>query len=191
MTTVPKARSTVLASLQRSKTRPQSPEYVPKFWSLFREARRQQWPHGATLQQQLWGNMEDLLKNTTFIQTTLTESRRDQEEGGELDPHEEVSPEEIRSREVVLGKRERVGLFLLLLFAIGGATDIVFVILFCIAVGTAIAAWCCGRCAMPDGHCRNILLFRRRSTAALVVFRVGASFEVSLFCPPFPTRPRP
>jgi len=31
------------------------------------------------------------------------ESRRDQEEGGELDSHEEVSPEEIKSREVVLG----------------------------------------------------------------------------------------
>ena len=29
-----------------------------------------------------------------------------------------------------------------------------------------------------------------RSTAALV-FQVGAHFEVSLFCPPFPTRPRP
>ena len=31
------------------------------------------------------------------------EFRRDQEEGGELDSHEEVSPEEIKSREVVLG----------------------------------------------------------------------------------------
>ena len=34
-----------------------------------------------------------------------TESRRDQEEGGELDSHEEASPEEIKSREVVLGRR--------------------------------------------------------------------------------------
>ena len=34
------------------------------------------------------------------------------------------------------------------------ATDIVFVTLFCIAVGTAIA-WCGGRCAMPDGRCLN------------------------------------
>ena len=67
--------------------------------------------------------------------------------------------------------------------------DIVTVTLFYIAVGTAIA-WCCGRCAMPDGHCLNILLFLRRSTAAFV-FRVGACFEVSLFCPSFPTRPRP
>ena len=56
--------------------------------------------------------------------------------------------------------------------------------LFCIAVGTAVA-WCGGRCAMPDGHCLYILLFWRLSTAALV-FRVGARFEVSLFCPPFP-----
>ena len=85
--------------------------------------------------------------------------------------------------------RERVGLLLLQLFPNGGATDNVFVTLFCIAVGTAIA-WCGGRCAMPDGHCLNILLFWRRSTAASV-FRVGACFEVSLFCPPFPTRPRP
>ena len=84
---------------------------------------------------------------------------------------------------------ERIGLLLLQLFPNGGATDIVFVTLFCIAVGTAIA-WCCGRCAMPDGHCLNILLFSRRSTAALV-FRFGACFEVSLFCPPFPLVPVP
>ena len=85
-----------------------------------------------------------------------------------------------------LGKR--VGLLLLQLFPNGGATDIVFVTLFCPAVGLA---WCSGRCAVPDRHCLiNILLFWRRSTAALV-FRVGACFEDSLFCPPFPTRPRP
>ena len=35
------------------------------------------------------------------------ESRQDQEEGGELDSHEEASPEEIESREVELGYRER------------------------------------------------------------------------------------
>ena len=83
--------------------------------------------------------------------------------------------------------RERVGLLLLRLFPNGGATNIVFVTLFLIAVGTAIA-WCGGRCAMPDGHFLNILLFWRRSTAASV-FRVGACFEVSLLCPSFPTRP--
>ena len=116
-----------------------------------------------------------------------TESRRDQEEGGELDSHEEVIPEEFKTRKVVLGLR--VGLLLLQLFSNGEATDIVFVTLFCIAAGTAIA-WCGGRCAMPDGHYLNILLFWRRSTGALV-FWVGACFEVSLFCPPFPTRPRP
>ena len=54
--------------------------------------------------------------------------------------------------------------------------DIVFVTLFHIAVGTAIA-WCSGRCAMPDGHCLNILLFWRWSTAALV-FRVDACFTL-------------
>ena len=61
--------------------------------------------------------------------------------------------------------------------------------LFCIAVVTAIAL-CGGRCAMADEHCLNIPLFWRRSTAALV-FWVGACFEVSLFCPPFTTHPRP
>ena len=78
-------------------------------------------------------------------------------------------------------ERETVGLLLLHLFPNGGATHIVFVTLFCIAVGTEIA-WCCGRCAMPDGHCLNILLFWRWSTAALD-FRVGARFEVSFFYP--------
>ena len=86
-------------------------------------------------------------------------------------------------------ERERVGLLLLQLFPNGRATDIVFVTLFCIAVGAAIA-WCGGRCAMPDGHCLNILLFWRRATAAFV-FRVRTCFKVQLFCPPFPTRPRP
>ena len=75
---------------------------------------------------------------------------------------------EIKSREVVLGWR--VGLLLLQLFPNGGATDIVF-------VTVLNNSW--------DSNCRNILLFWRRSTAALV-FRVGACFEVSLFCPPFP-----
>ena len=66
----------------------------------------------------------------------------------------------------------RVGLLSLHLFPHDGTTDIVIGTLFCIEVGTAIA-WCCGRCAMQDGHCLNILFFWRRSTAALVV-RVGA-----------------
>ena len=50
-----------------------------------------------------------------------------------LDP--QVSPEEIKNREVELGLR--VGLLLLQLFPNGGATEIVFVTLFCIATGTA------------------------------------------------------
>ena len=75
--------------------------------------------------------------------------------------------------------RERVGLLLLQLFPNGGATDIVFVTLFRIAVGRAIAYYT--SCyAMPSGHCLNILLFWRRSTASLV-FRVGACLESSLF----------
>ena len=67
-----------------------------------------------------------------------------------LDP--QVSPQEIKSREV--GLDLRAALLLLQLFPNGGATDIIFVTLFCIAVGTAIV-WCGGRCAMPDGHCLN------------------------------------
>ena len=70
-----------------------------------------------------------------------------------LDP--QVSPEEIKSREVELGLR--VALLSLQLFPNGGATDIVFVTLICIAVGTAIA-WCGSCCAMPDGHCLNIFV---------------------------------
>ena len=84
-------------------------------------------------------------------------------------PDPQVSPEEIKSREVELGLR--AGLLLLQLILNGRATDIVFVTLFCIAVGTAIV-WCCGRCAMPDGLYRNILLFWWQPTAALV-FQVG------------------
>ena len=77
---------------------------------------------------------------------------------------------------------ERVGLILLQLFPSSRAMEIVFVTLFCIEAGTAIA-WCCGHCAMPDGHRRSILLFLHWSTAALV-FWVGACFELSLFCSP-------
>ena len=133
--------------------------------------------------------------------------RRDQEEAGKLDSHEEidafagpserkrkevvldpqVSPEEIESRDVELGFK--VGLLLLQLFPNGGATDIVFVTLFSTAVGTA-TAWYTSCCAMPSGHCLNILLFWRRSTASLV-FRVGACLESSLFFFPHPPCPRP
>ena len=100
----------------------------------------------------------------------------------------QVSPEEIKSREVELGLR--VGLLLLQLFSSGGATDIVCVTLFCIAVGTAIA-WCGGRCAMPSGHCLNILLFWRGprqpwSSGLAAVSRFHSSVP-----PPLTTRPRP
>ena len=69
-TTVPRERSTVLPPLQRIKTGPQSPENVLQFCPLFKGSRRQQWPHGTTLQEQLWGNTEDLLKTSTFVQIT-------------------------------------------------------------------------------------------------------------------------
>ena len=103
----------------------------------------------------------------------------------ELDP--QVGPEEIKGREAELGLR--VGLLLLQLFPNSGATDIVSVTLFCIAVGTAIA-WYGSCCAMLSRHCRNIFLFWRWSTAALV-FWVGACFEVSLFFPTSPLVPVP
>ena len=97
-----------------------------------------------------------------------------------LDP--QVSPEEIKRRDVELGLR--VGLLSLQLFPNCGATDIVFVTLFRIAVGTAIA-WSGSCCTMPDGHCRNILLFWWRSTAVLVL-RVGACLEGFTLLSPFP-----
>ena len=79
---------------------------------------------------------------------------------GEMKRREEVlnfqdSPEEIKSREAERGLR--AGLLSLQLFPNGGATDIVFVTLFCIAVGTAIA-WYTSCCTMARGHCLNIFV---------------------------------
>ena len=70
-----------------------------------------------------------------------TESGRDQEEGGELDSHGEARPEEFKSREVVLGEREReLDFFCFSCFPTAEKRcHIVFVNLFCIAVGTAVA----------------------------------------------------
>ena len=65
------------------------------------------------------------LKGNRPEKTPSTESRRDQEEGSELDSQKEASPEEIKSRQVELGLR--VGLLLLRWFPNGGATEIVFV----------------------------------------------------------------
>ena len=67
----------------------------------------------------------------------------------ELDP--QVSPEEIKSREVELGLR--VGLPLLQLFPNGGATDIVLVTLFCIAFGEQL------RGAVVAAQCRTDTAF--------------------------------
>ena len=102
-----------------------------------------------------------------------------------LDP--QVSPEKTKNREVELGLR--VGLLLLQLFPNGGATDIVFVTLFCIAVGTTIA-WYGSCCAMPGGHCLN-----KKNVLAAVWSSglapkegcrkpvLGVCFEASLFFP--------
>ena len=104
-----------------------------------------------------------------------------------LDP--QVSPEEIKSREVELGLR--VGLLSLQLFPSGGATDIVFLtcVLHC-SWDSSCVVWLLLRNAGRTLPLINILLFWRRSTAALV-FRVGACLEVSLFFPPFPLVPVP
>ena len=69
--------------------------------------------------------LELFLAPKIYITAAESESGRNQEEGGELDSHKEVSPEEIKSREAVLGLR--VGLLLLQLLPSGGATNIVFV----------------------------------------------------------------
>ena len=61
-------------------------------------------------------------------------SRRDQEEGGMLDP--QVIPEEIKSREIELGSK--VGTSFASVVS-QRRSYIVFVTLFCIAVWTAIA----------------------------------------------------
>ena len=64
-----------------------------------------------------------------------------EEEGGELDSHEEASPEEIKSGEVVLDWRERVGLLLLQLFPSGRITDIVFVAVLRISWDSNCVVW--------------------------------------------------
>ena len=118
------------------------------------------------------------------------ESKRDQEEGGELDSHEEASPEEMKSREVVLGYRERESW--------ASSASVVSQRRsygHCLCNSILHSSWDSRNCVVlwslrNAGHCLNILLFWRRSTAALV-FRVGACFEVSLFCPPFPLVPVP
>ena len=91
----------------------------------------------------------------------------------ELDP--QFSPEEIPRREVELGLR--VGLLLLQLFPNGGATDIVFVTLFRIAVGTAIA-WYGSCCAMPGGHCLMLILAAVHGSLGLPGWRLFRGFTL-------------
>ena len=54
--------------------------------------------------------------NFFFTRHSNTQSRRDQEEGDELDSQKEASPDEIKSKEVVVGYIERAGLILLQFF---------------------------------------------------------------------------
>ena len=170
-----------------------------------------QWASTFVSDSGLWagatcGGRDDGLRGHPVVQGTWDHAQLDEVQQHRSVPCNLKSPGEIKRREVswTLTKklaqkrsragrwcwaRERVGLLLFWLFPNGRAIDIVFMTLFCIEVGTAIV-WCGGRCAMPDGHCLNILLLWQRSMAALV-FRVGTCFEISLFCTLFPTRPHP
>ena len=105
----------------------------------------------------------------------LFESRRDQEEGGELDSHEEASPEEIKRREVVLGYRERESW-----------TSFASIVSrrrsygHCLCDSVLHSSWdgnCVVRWSLRNAGRTLVLLFWRRSTAALV-FRVGACFAL-------------
>ena len=136
------------------------------------------------------------------------ESRRDQEKGGDLDSHDEVrhfcGSRRDQEEEGGVGptsqpRRDQeqgggVGLESWTSFAsvVSQRRSYGHCLCDCSAQqlgqqlrGSVVAAQC-----RTDTALINILLFWRRSTAALV-FRVGACFEVSLFCPPVPTRPRP
>ena len=96
-----------------------------------------------------------------------------------LDPQE--SPEEIKSREVELGSR--AGLLSLQLFPSGGATDIVFVTLFCTAVGqqlrdTVVAAQCRVDTALTS-YCSGGGPLQPRSSGLGPVSRFHSSFPIS------------
>ena len=84
------------------------------------------------------------------------ESRRDQEEGGELDSHEEASPEEIKGREVELGLRD--GLLLLQLFPNGGATDTALTFC-CSGGGPRQPHWSFGLAPVSRFHSASFPLF--------------------------------
>ena len=46
-----------------------TPQHVQQSCPLYKEARTQHWPQGATLAEKLWGSTEDLLLTTSFINT--------------------------------------------------------------------------------------------------------------------------
>ena len=144
------------------------------------------------------------------VTNLLSQSRRDQEEGGELDCHEEVrlsfaGPGEIkrwcwalklaqkRSRAGRWSWAQKAGLLWIQLFLNSSATDIVLVTLLRTAVETAIE-WYTSWYAMARGHCLNLTFwfFWRRSTVPSV-FRVGARCRgaFTLSSPPPPPVPVP
>ena len=106
----------------------------------------------------------------------------------ELDPH--VSPEEIMSREVVLGCESWTS------FASSfssTAADMVFVTLPSATVQTAIAQ-CAGRCAMARGHRLNTFIVLAAVHGLSGLFRAISAVEFSLFRPlslPPPPPPPP
>ena len=67
----------------------------------------------------------------------------------------QISPEEMKSREIELGLK--VGLLLPQLILNSGATDIVFVTLFGATLDTAVVQYT-SCCAVARGHCRNMFV---------------------------------
>ena len=52
------------------RTAPQTPEHILQSCPLFLDARREQWPNGATMAEKLWGTKDNLIQTNTFIRKT-------------------------------------------------------------------------------------------------------------------------
>ena len=100
-----------------------------------------------------------------------------------LDP--QVSPEEIKSREVELGLK--VGLLLRQLFSSSGSTDIVIVTLFRTAVGT-VTEWYTSCCAMAKRALSEyfVVLAAVHGSLGLPGWRLRLSLQSFFPFPPCP-----
>ena len=54
-------------------TGPHTPEHILQSCPQYQDLRTQQWPHGATIAEKLWGTKQDLTKTTDFISSTSLE----------------------------------------------------------------------------------------------------------------------